>query len=113
MSTAATFLPSMLPIIVLAAMRRAEARIHRQLTEASAVSLESATQLSLGRSIDKRRLDGLVEKGAVRRAADGRHFLDADGWAKHQEDRRRRGLFAVSIVVALLGLGAAVYFVLR
>jgi len=113
LSTAATILPSMVPLIVLAAMRRAEARIHRQLSVAGAFTAESAIQLSLSRRIDRRRLHGLVSGGAVRPAADGRHFLDATGWDEYQHDRRRRSLFAVSVVVAIVGIGVAAFFVLQ
>jgi hypothetical protein len=107
MSVVAT-IPSLLPLFVVIAMRRAEARIHRQLADARAVTADSAIQLSLSRSIDKRRLQGLTSGGAVRLTPDGRHFLDADGWSRFQLDRRRRVLLAVSIVVALIGISLAV-----
>lgn len=112
MSTVA-ILPSLVPMIMVVAMRRAEARIHRQLAGAGALTAESAIQLSLERSIDRRRLQGLIGGGAVRTTADSRHFLDTDGWAKYQDKRRRRVLLAVSIIAALIGVGVAVLLVLR
>ena len=107
MSAAAT-VASMVPMLVVAAMRRAEARIHRQLVDAGALTAESAIPLSLGRPFAKARLQALVSAGAVRPAADGRHFLDANAWNTHQRNRRRRALLAVVIVLALIGIAASV-----
>src|SRR5262249_2079166 len=111
--SAAAAIPSLIPLFVVAAMRRAEARIYRQLVDARALTAESAIQLSLSRSIDRRRLQGLIHGGAVRLAANSRHFLDPDGWGNYQRNRRRRGLLALSIVVAFVGVGFAVLYVMR
>ena len=81
--------------------------------DAKASTPESAVQLSPSRSIDRRRLQGLIRGGAVRLTASGHHFLDADGWIRYQRNRRRRGLLAVSVLVALLGVAFAVYFLMR
>ena len=78
--SAAAVIPSLIPLFVVIAMRRAEARIYRQLADARALTAESAIQLSLSRSMDRRRLRGLIHGGAVRLAANSRHFLDSDGW---------------------------------
>ncbi|MEZ5964032.1 MAG: hypothetical protein R3F56_09330 [Planctomycetota bacterium] len=99
--------------MVVVAMRRAEERIRRQLADARALTPESAIELSLGRAFDKRRLRGLVDGGAVRLAADDRHFLDPVGWGKYQQRRRRRMLLALSVAVALVGVVFAVTFALR
>ncbi len=112
MSAAAT-IPSLLPLIVVLAMRRAEARIHRQLADAGAVSAQAAVALSPGRSIDRRRLEALIRGGAVRVTANSRHFLDADGWNTYRQNRRRRVLYALSVVLALLGVAAAVALLMR
>lgn len=112
MSAVAT-ISSLIPLLMVAAMRRAEARIHRRLAEAGAVSAESAIQLSLSRSFDRRRLQGLIGGGAVRLTADSRYFLDADGWTRYQGNRRRRALLAMSIIAVFVGVGIAVFFVLR
>lgn len=104
MSAAATMIPSLLPMMMVVAMRRAEARIHRQLSDAGAFTAESAIPLTFRRSLDRRRLAGLVAGGAVRQAAGERHFLDASGWSLYQDSRRRRVLFAVSIVAAVVGI---------
>lgn len=112
--SAAALIPTLLPLFVVAAMRRAEARIHRQLVDARALTAETAIQLSLRRSMDRRRLDGLVHGGAVRVAANDRHFLDSDGWGHYQRNRRRRALLALSVVVALLGIAfVVVWYALR
>lgn len=111
--SAATIIPSLLPLAVVVAMRRAEERIHRQLTEAQALTAEAAIPLSPSRSMERRRLQGLIDGGAIRRTADGRHFLDPDGWNVYRLQRRRRALLAFSVVVALVGIGFAVFFTLR
>ena len=111
--SAAAVIPSLVPLFVVAAMRRAEARIYRQLADAGAFTAESAIQLSLSRSLEKRRLQGLIGGGAVRVTADNRHFLDADGWSNYQRDRRRRSQLALSVVVALIGIGVGMFFVMR
>lgn len=111
--SAAAIVPSLVPMIMVVAMRRAEARIHRQLVDAGAITAESAIQLSLSRSLDRRRLQGLIRGGAVRAAGDSRHFLDTDGWTDYQSNRRRRVLIAVSIIAALAVVGIAVVLVMR
>jgi hypothetical protein len=111
--SAATIIPSLIPLIVVVAMRRAEERIHRQLTDARALTAETAIPLAPSRGIERRRLQGLIHGGAIRLTADGRHFLDADGWAKYRSNRRRRALIALSVVLALVGIGLAVLFSLR
>lgn len=108
--SAAAVIPSLLPLFVVVAMRRAEARIHRQLTEARAFTAESAVELSLGRSIDRRRLQGLIGGGAVHLTANGRHFLDADGWSRYRSNRRHRVFTVVSVILALIGVGLGVLF---
>ena len=109
----AAVLPSLIPLFVVLAMRRAEARIHRQLSDARAFTAESAVDLSLDRSMDKRRLQGLIDGGAVRQAANGRHFLDADGWTRYQGNRRQRVLLVVSIFAALAGIGLFLLFAMK
>ena len=111
--SAAAAIPSLIPLVVVVAMRRAEARIYRQLVDAGACTAESSIQLSLPRSIHRRRLQGLIHGGAVRLTANGLHFLDKDGWGNYQRNRRRRALLALSVVVALIGVGFAVFWVMR
>jgi hypothetical protein len=82
--SAAAMIPSLIPLFVVVSMRRAEARIHRQLADARAFTAESSIQLSLSRSIDRRRLKGLIHGGAVRLTANSLHFLDTDGWRNYQ-----------------------------
>lgn len=106
-------IPSLVPIFVLASMRRAEARIHRQLVEAGAVTAEKAIDVTLNRSFDTRRLQALVSKGAVRRTSEGRHFLDEGGWAAYQSNRRQRATVALCVVLGLIALGAIVLVALR
>ena len=110
--SAAAVIPSLIPLFVVVAMRRAEARIYRQLADARAFTAESSIQLSLSRSIDRRRLQGLIHGGAVRLTANSLHFLDTDGWGNYQRNRRRRVLLALSVVVALVGVGFAVSYVM-
>ena len=110
--SAATLVPSLMPLLMVVAMRRAEARILRQLAEARALTPESAIVLTVRRSFDRRRLQGLVEGGAVHTAADNRHFLDEDGWQRFQLRRRRRGLLALSVVLTLVGTGLVVAYAL-
>ncbi|MBL8755672.1 MAG: hypothetical protein JNK15_20420 [Planctomycetes bacterium] len=111
--TAAALIPTLLPMFMVIAMRRAEARIHRQLTDAQATDAETAIELTLHRSMDKRRLRGLVEGGAVRLAADSRHYLDATGWQDYQRRRRHRVILAMTIVLALVGSTLAVVFAMQ
>lgn len=112
MSAVAVF-PSLVPLFIVVAMKRAEARIHRQLAGAGAVTAESAIRLSPGRSLERRRLQGLIRGGAVRLTADGRHFLDANGWTSYRRNRRRRALFAMSALLALFGVAIAVVSFMR
>lgn len=111
--SAAAVIPSLIPLLVVVAMRRAEERIHRQLAAAEAFRAESAIQLSPNRSLERRRLEGLIRGGAVHLTANGRHFLDADGWTSYHRSRRRRALLALSVVVALVGIIFAVIAVMR
>ena len=111
--SAVVIVPSLLPMIVVAAMRRAERRIYRQLDEARAFAPESAIPLTVGRSIDRRRLECLVGAGAVRLNAGGLHYLDTDGWTRFQRQRRRRRLRAMSVALALIGVGIGVFLLTR
>lgn len=111
--SAASVIPTLLPLFIVVAMRRAEASIHRQLASAGAFTAESAIQLSPSRSLERRRLQGLIRGGAVRLTANGRHFLDTDGWNSHQRNRQRRALFAMSLVMALIGVAIAVLLFMR
>jgi hypothetical protein len=111
--SAAAFIPSLIPLIVVVAMRRAEERIHRQLADARAFTAETAIPLSTGRAIERRRLQGLIRGGAVRQTANGSHFIDADGWSKYRGNRRRRALIALSVVLALVGIGFVVLLSMR
>lgn len=111
--SAGAVLPSLIPVLVVAAIRRAEERIHRKLTEAGAVTAKSAVALSLDRSFDRRRLQALMRSGAVHATADGRHFLDAEGWTKHRNARLQRVALAVTVIVALLGIVVFVMMAMR
>lgn len=111
--SAAAAIPSLFPLFVVIAKRRAEWRIHRQLADARATTEGSAIALTLRRSLDKRRLQGLVQGGAVRRTPDERYYLDAEGWNTHLENRQRRTLTALAVVVALGGIAFAVAYSLR
>ena len=111
--SAAALIPSLMPLFMVVAFRRAEARIYRQLADAKALTPESAVPLSLSRSFDKRRLDGLIRGGAVRLTESGLHFLDAEGWIAYQSSRRRRALVAMSAIVIILGTAIAVFFIMR
>ena len=104
---------SLIPMFVMAAIRRAEDRLHRQLVEARAFTAETAIPLTLGRSIDARRLQGLMEGGAVKRTAAGLHFLDEGGWNAHLSRRRRRVVIALCVVLSLIVIGAVVFFAAR
>jgi hypothetical protein len=106
-------IPTLLPLFIAVAIRRAEQCIHRQLTDARAFTAESAVPLSPSRSIERRRLQSLIRGGAVRLTANSHHFLDADGWERHLSNRRRRVLFALSVIAALLGIAVAVFFFMR
>ena len=111
--SAAAMIPTLLPLVVAIAIRRTEARIYRQLADAGAISAESAVQLSASRFLESRRLQHLIRGGAVRLAANGHCYLDAEGWNKYQSNRRRRALLAVSVVVALVGITGAVLYLVR
>ncbi|MCY3001175.1 MAG: hypothetical protein NTV21_05170 [Planctomycetota bacterium] len=111
--SAAAVIPSLIPLIVVVAMRRAEARIHRQLADARAFQADASIPLSLSRSIDRRRLQGLIQGGAVHVTANSFYFLDTAGWDNYQRNRRRRAWLALSVVAALVGFVFAVAFVMR
>ena len=111
--SAAAVIPSLLPLFMVVAMRRAEASIHRQLVNAGAFTAESAIQLSPSRSLERSRLQGLISGCAVRLNANGCHFLDAGGWSAYQRNRRRRVLLAIAVVVALIGVAVALLVVMR
>ena len=105
---------TLLPLFMAVAMIRAERRIHRQLVDAGALTPESAVPLSLSRSMDSRRLQHLIRRGAVRVAANGHYYLDVEGWSKHLSNRKRRVLIAVSVIaVVLVGIAAAVVWLKR
>ena len=111
--SAAAMIPSLLPLLIVAMMRRAEARIYRQLAEANAYTADSAIALSPGRSIDVKRLKSLVRGGAVRSISNSQYFLDTDGWKTYRSNRRRRALFAVTLVLAFAGMAIALILALR
>ena len=111
--SAAAAIPSLIPLFIVVAMRRAEANIHRRLAAAGAFTAESAIHLSPSRSFVRRRLEGLIRGGAVRLTANSRHFLDADAWSRYHRNRRRRALLAMSVVVALVGIAFVVTGVMR
>ena len=110
---AGAVIPTLLPLFIAIVIKRTEARIYRQLADAQAFTAESAVQLLPNRSIEKRRLQHLIRGGAVRLAANGHHFLDADGWNRYQSNRRRRGLLAMSVVLAVVGITFAVLRIVR
>ncbi len=70
----AAMIPSMLPLLIVAMMRRAENRIYRQLSDANAYTPDSAIALSPGRSIEQKRLQSLIRGGAVRMNANSNTF---------------------------------------
>lgn len=111
--SAAAVIPSLLPLFMVMAMRRAEGRIRTQLVDAGAFTAQTAIPLSPTRSLDKRRLQGLVSGGAVRVSTDSRHYLDEEGWSTYARNRRRRALLALSVTVALLGVVFAAAFLMR
>lgn len=111
--SAAAVIPSLLPLFMVAMMRRAEARIHRQLSNAGAFTAESAIQFSTNPSMERRRLEGLIRGGAVHVTANGRHFLDVDGWNTYHRNRSRRALLVLSAVIALIGVAVGVTLLLR
>ncbi len=108
MTTLPTLVPTLIPLFVALAIKRAEERIHRQLADARALTAESAIAFSAGGSLGKRRLQRLVRKGAVGVAENGRYYLNTDGWEAYRSSRRRRGLFALLVVVALVGIAFAI-----
>lgn len=109
----AALIPSLMPLLMVVAMRKAEARVHRQLSDAGAFDAQRAIPLSLSRSMDKRRLRGLIDGGAVRLTDDHRHYLDADGWERHLQKRRRRMAIALGVVVVLVVLVLAIAYSMR
>lgn len=106
-------IPTLLPLFIAVAMRRAEQRIYRRLADARAFTAEAAVPMSPIRSIERRRLESLIRGGAVRLTANHLHFLDVDGWNQYRSNRRRRVLFALSVVVALLGIAGVAVIVTR
>ena len=110
--SAATLIPSLLPLVVVVAMRRAESRIYRQLVEARAFTAESSIPLSPKRSMGRRRLEGLIHGGAVRLTANGFYYLDTEGWENYQRNRRRRALLALSVILAIIGVGFVVIYIM-
>ena len=111
--SAAAMIPTLLPLFIAIVIRRTEERIHGQLADAGAFSAESAVQLSASRSLESRRLQHLIRGGAVRPAANGHYYLDAEGWNKYQSNRKRRVLLAVSVLVALGGITVVVLCLVR
>ena len=111
--SAAAMIPTLLPLFIAIVIRRTEERIYRQLAEAGAFTAESAVQWSARRSLESRRIQHLIRGGAVRPAANGHYYLDAEGWNKYQSNRRRRALFVVSVLVALGGIVVVVLCLVR
>ena len=109
----AAIIPSMLPLLIVAMMRRAENRIYRQLSDANAYTPDSAIALSPGRSIEQKRLQSLIRGGAVRLNANSQYFLDTDSWSTYRSNRRRRALLAITIILALAGMAIALLLALR
>lgn len=110
---AAATIPTFLPLIVVAAMRRAEQRIHRRFADASAFTAGSAIPFAPSRAFERRRFEHLLRSGAVQRTADGRYYLDSAGWDRHVEQRRRRVLLAASVAIALIGIAVAILLATR
>jgi hypothetical protein len=111
--SAAAVIPSLLPLFVAIALRRAEESIHRQLEGARAVSAETAVLFVPQRAFQARRLKALLADGAVRVTADGKHYLDAAGWEQHRNRRSQRIALGVCVALALVGVGLAVALALR
>lgn len=111
--SAAAVIPCLVPLFMVMAMRRAEGRIRRQLVDAGAFTAQTAIAIAPARSLDKRRLHGLVNGGAVRLSTDSRHYLDEEGWSAYERNRRRRALLALSVTVALVGVVFAAAFYMR
>ena len=108
MTAVQTLVPTLVPLFVALAIRRTEERIYRTLTDAGALTAESAIEFAVGRPLARSRLRRLVRKGAVGVAENGRYYLDTDGWQAYRSSRRRRGLLAMLVVLALVGITFAV-----
>lgn len=110
---APALIPSLLPLIMVAAMRRAEERIRKQLVDAGALTPEKAIALTFKRSMDSRRLKGLMDGGAVRRTTSGLHYLDEGGWAAYMSNRQQRAMVTVGVVLALIAVSAVVLYLVK
>lgn len=108
-----TVIPSLIPIFVAVAMRRAEERIRKQLVDAGALTPETAIALTPTRSMDSRRLKGLMDGGAVRRTTSGLHYLDEGGWNAYLANRQQRAMVAVGVVLALIAVSAVVFYLVK
>ena len=88
-----------LAVILAAAMTRTDHKLLARLREAQATSPDRAVQLDALSGFAAMRLRRLTDGGAVVATADGRHFLDEEGWQVYRAERRRRAYGAIAVVL--------------
>ena len=92
--------------ILAAAMIGSERRLLRKLRAASAVDPQTAISLEPHSPIARFRLFRLERAGAVVPTASGRRYLDATGYARYGQARRRRALRILIVVLPLVAVVA-------
>jgi hypothetical protein len=83
--------------VILIAMLASERRIVRRLRRADATAPETAAALAVRTPLSRFRLRQLIRGGAVVAAASDRFYLDADGFARYRQGRRRRALIVLAV----------------
>lgn len=93
--------------IAAAGAMRAEKRIIEILRVAEATSAGKATPLHPKRLVQRGALRRLVSGGAVMDAGGEKYWLSETGYAAYQEDRRRRSMIALIVVLGLTAMFVA------
>lgn len=88
--------------VIAAAAMAADRRLVEQLQHRRAVSPESAQPVEARPGLERRRLAGLVRRGIVLEAGNGRFFLDQAAWAEYQAGMRRMLVWVLVLAAVIL-----------
>jgi Mn-dependent DtxR family transcriptional regulator len=88
--------------LLVVALLATERRLVRRLRHAAATSPDTAAPLTVHSFLARFRLARLQRAGAVVAAGSGRFFLDAAGYARYRQSRRRRAIVVLTAALPIL-----------